>query len=199
LKRTTKLRKESKPTKSRRKVATPAGLTKPHNALEVLRSRIAESASFFHEFTIGCVPFRIWPGMNCSNHTDATSGVEHIRLENGSPDAPSGGHTGGYSIRLPDTLEAAASGRHVAVSVVSRGVAGAKSRFALSYSTNEVGNTGWRWQNAGPEWAVFTIEYDVPTMKQGRGDFVGILADKEGHPGIEICYLSVSVTERPGK
>jgi hypothetical protein len=32
-------------------------------------------------------------------------------------------------------------------------------------------------------------------MKNGNGDFVGILPDREGRSGTEFCYLSVNITE----
>ena len=163
--------------------------------LEELRSRMAESAAYFHPFDIGSVPFRIATGMICSNYTDERSGTGYISLANGKTNAASLGPTEGYSIRLPDTIEAAASDRLVSVNVVARAVGGAQSRFALAYSTNDVGNSGWHWQYAGPEWSVFTMEYDVPVLKNGNGDFVGILPDREGRSGTEFCYLSVNITE----
>jgi hypothetical protein len=168
---------------------------KPDNLLEALRSRTARSAAYFHPFHADSVPFRIAAGMICSNHTDEKTGTGYISLANGKTNAASGGATEGYSIRLPDTIEAAASGHRVSVNVVARAAGSVQSRFALAYSTNEVGNSGWRWQDAGPEWSLFTMEYAVPVMKNGNGDFVGILADTEGRPGTEFCYLSVNMTE----
>ena len=175
-------------------LVTSSEPTKPDN-LEELRSRIAGSAAYFHPFEIGSVPFRIAAGMICSNYTDERSGTGYISLANGKTNATSHGMTEGYSIRLPDTIEAAASRNRVSVNVVARAAGSAQSRFALAYSTNEVGNSGWRWQDAGPEWSVFTMEYDVPVMKKGNGDFVGILPDTDGRPGTEFCYLSVNITE----
>ncbi len=170
----------------------PSEPVKP-SELEELRSRIAGSAAYFHAFDAGSVPYRMPTDMICSSHTDEHSGTGYISLANGKSDAASNGPTGGYSIRLPDSLEAAASGRSVSVKVVARAVGGAQSRFALAYSTNEVGNSGWRWQSAGPEWAVFAMKFAVPVMKNGRGDFIGILPDTEGRPGTEFCYLAVEV------
>jgi CBS domain-containing protein len=166
--------------------------TKP-DELEELRSRMAVSAAYFHRFDAVSVPFRIPAGMVCSNFTDENTGTEYISLANGKSDAASNGPTAGYSIRLPDTLEAAASGRSVSVNIVARAADGAQSRFALAYSTNEVGNSGWRWLDAGPGWSLFTMKFKVPVMKNGRGDFVGILPDTEGRPGTEFCYLSIEV------
>jgi len=131
----------SKFIKARGKLAISAEPAKPDKPLEALRSRIAGSASYFHEFAGGSVPFRIAPGMICSKYTDAKSGAGYIRLVNSKTDAPSSGRTGGYSIELPDAVGTAASGHRVAVNVVVRAAGGANSRFALAYSTNEVRNS----------------------------------------------------------
>jgi len=163
------------------------------NPLEALRFRMAESAAYFHPFDAGSVPFRIAADMNCSNYTDEQTGTAYIRLANGKPDAASTQATEGYSVRLPDNVEAAANGCLVSVNVVARAAGGAQSRFALAYSTNEVGNSGWRWQEAGSEWSVFTMEYFVPVMIKGNGDFVGILPEADGGSGTEFCYLSVDI------
>jgi hypothetical protein len=188
------MKRWSKFNKARHKSVSSAEAAKPDNSLEALRSRIAQSAAYFHPFEIGSVPFRIAAGMICSNYTDEKTGTGYISLASGKTNAASHGPTEGYSIRLPDTIEAAASGRRVSVNVVARAAGCAQSRFALAYSTNDVGNSGWRWQDAGPEWSVFTMEYDVPVMKKGNGDFVGILPDTEGRSGTEFCYLSVNTT-----
>ena len=159
------------------------------NELEALRSRIAQSAAYLHVFDKGAAPFRIGPGMSCVTGTD-DSGADYIKLANGKPNAAANATTDGYSIKLPDAVEAAASGRHVSIRVVARG-----GRFALAYSTNEVGNSGWRWHKGGPKWSVFTTEYDVPVMVEGNGDFIGLLPDSTG-PGIDFCYLSISVGDK---
>jgi FkbM family methyltransferase len=38
------------------------------------------------------------------------------------------------------------------------------------------------------------MEYAVPVMKNGQGDFVGILPDAEGQPGTDFYYLSINVS-----
>jgi hypothetical protein len=189
------MKRKKKVGKAQHQLVTSAEPAKSENLLDALRSRIARSAAYFHPFEISSVPFRIAAGMICSNRIDEKTGTGYISLANGKTDAASHGPIEGYSIRLPDTIEAAASGRLVSVNVVARAAGSAQSRFALAYSTNEVGNSGWRFQSAGPEWSVFTMEYDVPVMKKGNSDFVGILPDSEGRPGTEFCYLSVNITE----
>ena len=175
----------------------PAEPTEPENLLEALRSRIARSAAYFHAFDINSAPFRLAPGTTYSNYTDEKTGIGYTKLANGKADADCGGATDGYGIRVPPRVEAAASGRPISVNVVARAAGCAQSRFAIAYATDEVGNSGWRWQDAGSEWCVFTMDYDVPTVSMGNanGHFVGILPDTEGRPATELCCLSINITE----
>jgi len=178
-------------TKQLLSLAEPA---RPDLLLEEMRARIARSGAYVHSFERASLPYRIAAGMSCTSHADEKAGTEYIRLANGKPDAASNGVTDGYSIRLPDTIEAAASGRLISVSVVARAAGHAQSRFAIAYSTNDMGNSGWRWQEAGPDWSVFTTEYEVPVMTKAHGDFVGILPDMQGRSGTEICHMAVNTT-----
>ena len=163
------------------------------NLIDKLRNKIVQETAFSYTFITGdaaTTPAR----MNCSKHFDATNEIEYITLTNGNPNVISSGATGGYSIRLPDAIEAAASGHHIVVSVIARAAQNNQSRFALAYSTNEVGNSGWRWFNAGEEWSIHTMEYDVPVMKNGNSDFVGILVESEGQPGTEFYFLTIAIS-----
>lgn len=107
----------------------------------------------------------------------------------------SGGRTDGFSIRVPDSFEAAASGNRVRVTVIARAPRGAEAaEFSLAYSTSEVGNSGWRKFTAGSDFEPKGFEWDVPTMKNGNGDYVGILpADASG---LEIELLTVEAIPR---
>jgi hypothetical protein len=117
-----------------------------------------------------------------------------LRLANGDPKAHSAGPTGGYSIRVSDQTELAASGKPVRVLVVARVAAAApSSRLAVAYSTNEVGNSGWRWFSVGQEWAELEMDYDVPPMRDGHGDFIGLLPDEQGAPAVEVSAVAVRV------
>lgn len=160
---------------------------------EQLHSEIARDSVFLYAFETGTASTTP-DGMSCSTKASMNGEPGYIALVNGKPDATSGGKTGGYSILLPYEVEAAASGHHISVRVIARAAGGDHSRFAVAYSTNEVGNSGWRWFDVGAEWAIHTMEYDVNVMKEGRGDFVGILPDSEGNPGTELCYLAISIS-----
>jgi len=121
-----------------------------------------------------------------------------VKLSEGAADARSNSKTGGYSIRVPDKFEAAVSGKTIKVSVVARGDKGA-ARFAVAYSTNDVGNSGWRWFNATPEWSAFEMIYRVPVMKNAKGDFIGLLPTPAGTPGIEVYAVSAATVPPRGE
>lgn len=167
---------------------------KSFSLVEQLRTEIAQGATYLYVFETGEAT-TIPAGMICSSQA-GTNETGYITLAKGNPKALSSGPTNGYSIRLPDSVETAASGHHVTVHVIARASGSDRSHFAVAYSTNEVGNSGWRKFTAGPEWSIHTMEYDVPVMKEGRGDFVGILPDSEGNPGTEFCYFAIHISER---
>lgn len=156
------------------------------------RSWLEKEATFFCAFRKDFKPFYIPAAMRSLNGM-TESGVEYLQLSNGDVAANSHGSTGGYSIRLPDSVEAQASGHHIVMKIVARAANASASRFALAYSTNDVGNTGWKWFTSTINWSIYTMEWDVPVMKNGNGDFLGILPNVDGSPGTEFCYLAIAV------
>ena len=118
-----------------------------------------------------------------------------LKLANGDPEAKSSGPTQGFSIRLPETFEREASMKKVRVRVLARSVGEAPTRLAIAYSTNEVGNSRWRWREVGPTWGLCKMDWKVPQMKEGHGDFIGILPDRHGTPGVEIYSVSATIIE----
>jgi hypothetical protein len=119
------------------------------------------------------------------------------RLSGGKPDADPRGLTEGYSIRLPEAFEQAASGRMVRIAVCVRSASGMNpAEFYAAYSTNEVGNSGWRRFEAGRRWQTFTFDYDVNLMVDGKGDFIGILPGGNSGPAIDISYITAEVFDR---
>jgi hypothetical protein len=110
--------------------------------------------------------------------------------------APSYGRTAGAIITLPEGIEQAASGRRVIVTVSARSET--SNRIALSYSTNEVGNSGWQVFDISSEFAEYSFEYNVAPMNAGNRDYLGILPDASGAGGtIEVQWLSVDTIDRP--
>lgn len=117
-----------------------------------------------------------------------------LSARGGDPNAPSAGSIGGISVRLPDEIEQRASGKTVRVAAALRSQSPAPTAFCLAYSTNEVGNSGWRRFMADDELSLYSFEYAVPPMRKGNSDFVGILPDPDGHDrAIEIAYVTVDV------
>ena len=164
-------------------------------SLMELRAELARDATFFHTFQAGAKPFSIDKGMSAAIATDE-SGVEYLAIAKGSPEAKPWGVTEGYSIRVPDEVEAAASGNHVVVTTIARSAGGGQSRFAVAYSTNEVGNSGWRWFAVGPEWSLHEMRFVVPPMIKGNGDFVGVLPEPEEKTGVELACVAVKVAPK---
>lgn len=124
-------------------------------------------------------------------------GIPVLHLANGAPHAASGGQTGGYSLRLPDSFEKAASGHGIRIRVVARAAEkSAAARLAVAYSTNEVGNSGWHWFDITAQWSVIEMTYSVPPMKDGNGDFIGLLPGPPGTVGSEVCVVAARVIDR---
>lgn len=156
-------------------------------------ARLSDGAAYFHTFDHGAEPFRVARGISHAIFADEGSGLGYLSLADGAADAVSMSYTGGYSILLPDAIEAAASGRRIIVRIGARAADGARSRFAVAYSTAEVGNSGWRWFEATADWAVFTMEWNVPVMRDGGGDYLGLLPDIAGNPGAAFRCLSITI------
>lgn len=126
---------------------------------------------------------------------DAGEGGTLLKLANGDPEAKSNGPTEGFSIRVPETFEREVSAKMVRVQVLARSASPEATRLAIAYSTNEVGNSRWRWRSVKPTWGLCKMDWKVPQMKEGHGDFIGILPDKHGAPGVEIYSVSATIIE----
>ena len=116
-----------------------------------------------------------------------------MKLTGGDPSAPSSGFTGGFSIRVPDAFEREASEHTVRVRVLARSAGDASTRMAVAYSTAEVGNSGWQWCDVGPMWSICELVWKVPKMINGNGDYIGLMPDEPGTPGVEIHSISATV------
>jgi len=176
-------------------VAAASRLRAPNFCVTTSQETYLKSkAAFFFAFGRAAKPFKIPDNMGVSHRCDELGGLEYTRLSKGLAKTASGGITGGYSIRLPDAFEAEASGRNISITIAARAAAATSSIFAVTYSTNDVGNSGWRRFTSTAEWTEFTMEYAVPHMLKGNGDFVAILPDVDGRPGTELAYLSLIVS-----
>ena len=51
---------------------------------------------------------------------------------------------------------------------------------AAAYSTNDLGNSGWRLFELTPEPKTHAFDYTLPPLVNGNGDYIGIDPDPEG-------------------
>lgn len=163
-----------------------------------IRTKATGGADFVFEPSEGMMVFRrLFPEFGqCVISTDH-DGVVYLRLAGSPVDAVPEGHTGGFSLQVPDSFEHTASGKGILIRIIARAGAQADvARFALAYSTNEVGNSGWRWFEAQRQWSLFETFYSVPPMKAGNGDFIGILPAGAGFPAIDISCVAALVFGR---
>ena len=96
------------------------------------------------------------------------------------------GRPGGYSIALTPEQESKFSNSQLKVKVLARAAEGGTAKLRAAYSTSEVGNSGWRDFELGPDYSVSVFDYKVQPMKDGKGDFIGFLT--EGGP-VEIAAV----------
>jgi len=82
------------------------------------------------------------------------------------------GKTSGASFGVSPEDETNFSGKTITIKVVSSS-AQAGEAF-LAYSTNEVGNSGWLAFPVNTDESIASVTYNVPTMSEGMGDFIGI-------------------------
>ncbi len=164
------------------------------SALDQLIAATGETAAWRHRFSPADVPASP-PGDNYAYTFETFDDTVCLKLSNGAARAPSGGLTSGYNIRVSDELELAASEKTIRITLAARSEGPASARIAIAYSTNDVGNSGWQWREVGPDWTPCTIDYQVPKMKRGQGDFVGLLPSPAGQPGVQIAAIAIAVID----
>lgn len=200
-----RLRKLARRLKSEPQTASPSqGTTVTQDPLKSLIDTVRFGSSFTFAPEPAMMVFRRqFPGFQfCAIH-EATAGISFLRLAGAPPEAGSAGPTGGFSIQVSDEFERAVSGNQLVLKVVARAEPGAGStRFAVAYSTNEVGNSGWRWLDVGPEWSTYEVRYGVAEMVNGNGDFIGLLPDAPGAPAVDVlliaCFVQAKEPEQSG-
>jgi hypothetical protein len=101
-----------------------------------------------------------------------------VRVSGHVPGPYSTGTTGGAFLRLGEGFEGEAAGKTIRVTITLSGPAG--GAVAVAYSTNDLGNSGWRGLTLTPEPAEHVFDYAVPPLVRGNGDYVGIDPDPEG-------------------
>lgn len=96
--------------------------------------------------------------------------------------------TGGVSVRVPKPYEDSFAGRTVEVRLRARSPDGADA-FAVAYSTNDNGNSGWRILPLSRQFQQVAFAYSVPTMVRGADDFIGIMPPVRGSVEIELIEV----------
>lgn len=117
-----------------------------------------------------------------------------LRLSGSTDNIYSAGRTGGIAFRLPDAVEEEASGRTIRVHILAAPVEGTSADIEVAYSTNEVGNSGWREMTIGDGPGM--LRYAVSEIVEGKGDFVGIMPDPSSTgQAIDLFALSIEILD----
>lgn len=169
----------------------PAEGASPPSALSQLLADFGKGANWSHLFTHDDKPHSA--SDKYAHGFETVDGTVCVRLSAGDATATSGGVTGGYNIRVPDELELAASGKSIKIGVIARSAGSSPTKFACAYSTCEVGNSGWMSRPVGPEWEVFSYDYNVGKMIVGNGDYVGLLPADAGEPAVDVAAIEITV------
>lgn len=107
------------------------------------------------------------------------------------PENPSaGGQTEAIAVRLPGIVEQKASGKNVKVTLLTRALNADTGLARAAYSTRDVGSSGWIELNSSSKPTIASFTYDVPVIKNGNGDYLGLHAP---NGGIVVEGISVSV------
>jgi len=153
-----------------------------------------ETVSGICRFAVDGKNLEAW---NTQNNNTIAEHSQGLLITSAVVDALSGGTTQGVYTVLSTEYEKAFSGQHVIVTVVARQAdENGTEKFAVAYSTNEVGNSGWRYFDAGNNFESYSFEYDVPVMNKGYSDFVGIWPDVSGS-GKGLVVQSLTVMKLP--
>lgn len=97
-----------------------------------------------------------------------------IKLEGGNPVSSSGGVTGGAYVFISEEYETQFSEQTIAVTITAKGSLDAVMQ--TSYSTAQVGNSGWRSFNLTENYEEYTFTYKIPKMIANQGDYLGVLS-----------------------
>lgn len=113
--------------------------------------------------------------------TDAYSGSRAALITSTATAPVSSGTTGAARIAIPEHIALSFAGKRIRVSLYAKKPASnASSQFAVAYSTNDTGNSGWQYFTPSTSWQRFEFIYDVPEPVSGGSDWLGVWADTSG-------------------
>jgi cytochrome c2 len=121
----------------------------------------------------------------------ATDGSD-VAVLSGVAALASPGYRPGIFLTIGEKREAELSGELLTVTVIARSApTDPEPRvFSVSYSTADVGNSGWHLFPLSREFQAYSFSYRVPSMERGQRDFIGILPDSEGRGGtVEVAAI----------
>lgn len=165
---------------------------------------IAGVASSFHNGFEAGDEFDAWQkhasetGTLTAEITTVFSGVQSGAMDSDladtdSPPPGSSGSTGSHFVVIPENLALLFAGQLVTVSVIARQALATPSiSFAVAYSTNDTGNSGWQTFTPTAVFTKFSFDYQVPLPVLGGTDFLGIHPDLTG-AGLDLIVDDVSV------
>jgi hypothetical protein len=129
----------------------------------------------------------------------ASSGAQPARvlISDVPVDASSGGQPM-VALLIPPEIERLVSGKKLRVTISARsGDTSPSQTFAATYSTNDVGNSGWTKFDIGPSFAPYSFTYEIPPGKTFSGDFVGLLPDAQSGLGtVEVRSITIELVDR---
>jgi len=99
----------------------------------------------------------------------------------------SGGSTDGAFLTIPQGIAEPFGGKKVSITFTAKTVEKKGSDFIwVSYSTFDVGNSGWKKFALTNELQAHTFEYQVPKPKKGGIDYIGFNSDITGGGKIAV-------------
>jgi hypothetical protein len=130
--------------------------------------------------------------------TEDPSSASVVWIRSSLKTAKSSGATDGISIKVPISLARGLEGKRIRVTIsAARGEnAGASAPFAVAYSTQGAGNSGWRVFEADKQFKDFSMNYVVPRGAAGLPNYVAIWSDIAGRD-TPLAVRSVTITGLP--
>jgi len=107
------------------------------------------------------------------------------------------GTTNVHHLELTSEQEQALSEKTIRISVSAKQPEQNAARsFAIAYSTNDSGNSGWRNFRATPDWNDYSFTFTVPKLNEGKGDYLGIAGDFYGtNKATQIRSLKIEILQ----
>lgn len=151
---------------------------------------------FFNGFEgAGFDAWLVPPGASLTVDSDNFTGTQSGRIGySGSANPKSFNETGGVAIEIPATFALSYGGKTITISFrAKQPFTGASSQFAVSYSTDDVGNSGWQQFTPTTSWQPFSFTYAVPIPNAGGTDFLGFWGDTSNN-GLGVLVDDLRIT-----